>query len=316
MRVVFMGAQSWGNATLRALADAGHDIPLAVTHPGDEEVAESIWRNEVAAIAAERGIPCIEAVRADETVAAAIASARPDVIVASNWRTWISPAVCGLAASAAFNVHDSLLPCYGGLSVINWAVANGETETGVTVHCLAEQIDLGDIVLQQQVPIGPRDTATDVLGRALELCGELPVRALEQLADGTLERRPQDPRQATFFHRRTERDWLIDWRADAATVHNLVRAQSDPYPNAWTLHRGERLRVKRTSAPSRTYLGTPGRVVCRDGDGVVVICGGGAERGAVVVEAVARDGGPEISAAHYFERFGEQLGAELAWAGA
>jgi methionyl-tRNA formyltransferase len=313
MRVVFMGYQSWGNVTLRAVLAAGHEVPLVVTHPSSDDPYESIWPNEVAEIAAERGIPCIERVYADDKgVADAIAAARPEVIVASNWRTWLAASVYELAKHGALNIHDALLPRYAGLSVLNWAVANGETETGVTVHFMAEDIDLGDIAVQERVPIRPGDTATDLLHRTLPLFSELAVRALADLDAGALERRPQDRREATFFHKRTELDGLIDWNAPPELVHNLVRAQSDPYPNAYTFHAGRRLRVKRTSMPARTYCGTPGRVVCRQGDGVVVVCGGNARPNqAVVLEVVETDDGPPIAAAVHFERMGEQLGVEM-----
>jgi methionyl-tRNA formyltransferase len=309
MRVVFMGCQIWGNVTLRAVLAAGHDVPLVVTHPSSDHPSQSIWPNEVPLIAAEREIPCLEAAHADEGIAEAIAEARPGVVLASNWRTWVAASVYEVAEHGALNVHDSLLPAYAGLSVVNWAVANGETETGVTVHFMADDIDLGDIAVQERVPIGPEDTATDVLHRSLPLCGELPLRALAELEAGTLRRRPQDPRQATFFHRRTDLDVRIDWNAPPEAVHDLVRAQSDPYPNAYTLHDGQRLCVKRTSMPARTYRGTPGRVVCRQGDGIVVVCGASARPNqGIVLEVVEPDDGAPIAAVDHFERMGEQLG--------
>lgn len=308
MRLVFLGYQPWGTVTLRALLDAGHEVPLVVTHPSADHPYQALWPERVAEIAEKHGIPYLERDVADDGVADAIAKARPDVVVASNWRTWIPSGVYADVPHGALNIHDSLLPRYGGLSVINWAVANGERETGVTVHFVADDIDLGDIAVQQSVPIGPDDTATDLLHRTLPLCGELPVRALAQMEAGTLERRPQDREQATFFHRRADIDGLIDWSAPPETVHNLVRAQSDPFPNAYTFHAGRRLRVKRTSMPDRAYGGTPGRVVCRYGDGVVVICGTGSRpRQGIVVEVVATDDGQPVAAAEHFERLGVQL---------
>jgi methionyl-tRNA formyltransferase len=114
---------------------------------------------------------------------------------------------------------------------------------------------------------------------------------------------------STFYHKRTERDRRIDWSRPARSVHDLVRAQADPYPNAFTVHRGRRLLVKRAVLPRRPYRGTPGRVFIRDGDGVVVVCGeapGTANQG-VVLLAVQPEGGDPIAAAKHFERMGDDL---------
>jgi methionyl-tRNA formyltransferase len=312
MRVVFMGYQPWGNVTLRALLKAEHEVSLVVTHPPGDHPYESIWPDAVTEISAEERIPCIESVHADEDVADAIAAVNPEVIFASNWRTWIAPKVFELASIGAFNIHDGLLPRYGGLAPLNWAVANGETEAGVTVHELASEIDLGDIAVQERVPIEPEDTATDLLHRTLPLFADLAVRTLAGLEAGTLRPRSQDPSQATFFHRRSQRDSQIDWSAPPEVVHNLVRAQSDPYPNAFTFHQGERIRVKETAMPARVYCGTPGRIFCREGNGIVAVCGRGqTSNQGLVLKVVAPEDGPPVPAAEFFQGTGTQLGEEV-----
>ena len=311
MRVVFLGYQTWGHTTLGAVLAAGHDVPLVLTHAAGDDPYERLWPDSVAGLAADAGIPVTTCRRAQSPdVVAAITAARPDILVSSDWRTWLDPGVLGLAPRGGINVHDGLLPRYGGFSPVVWAVANGEVEVGVTVHHMTSDLDLGDIVLQRRVPIHPDDTAADVVARTMPLFAALPVEALAALERGDAPRIPQDPAGSTFYHRRTDRDRRIDWARPPRAVRDLVRAQADPYPNAFTHHSGRRLYVKRAALPHRPYRGTPGRVFVPEGDGVVVVCGeatGELNQGLVLL-AVQPEGGDPIAAVKYFSAMGEDLG--------
>lgn len=314
MRLIFMGYQAWGCAALRALLDAGHEVPLVITHPASDHVYETIWSDSVEKLAESHGIPCITRVYANDAEAAElIRAADAELLVSSDWRTWVSPDTYALVRHGAINVHDGLLPRYGGFAPLNWAIINGETKVGVTVHFMNDEFDLGDIVLQRRVPVAPGDTATDLYHRTLPLFEELTAEAVRQIADGTVSRTPQDPAQATFFHKRNERDSLIDWSADPEFICRLVRAQSDPYPSAFTHHQGRRLEILSTSLSQRPYGGTPGRVFCRVEGGVAVVAGPSAWRGAnpaVVIHEVRLPGGQPLKAHSYFARMGDYLGAE------
>lgn len=312
MRVVFMGYQTWGHITLDAVLRAGHEVPLVVTHPTSDHAYETIWADSVRALAESRGIPVIECQRACPVrVGDAVREARADVILSSDWRTWLDPRIYEIPPHGALNIHDALLPRYAGFAPLNWAILNGETETGVTVHWMNELFDLGDILLQERVPIGPDETVTEVFRRTLPLFDTLAVRALELLDSGDPPRTRQDPSQATFFHKRSECDSLIDWREPRGRIRNLIRAQSDPYPNAFTFHQGRKLKVKRASLAASTYCGSPGRVFARRPEGVVVIAGAddGSPGQGLVLEVVQPEGGPEIPANEYFTRMGDYLEA-------
>jgi methionyl-tRNA formyltransferase len=311
MRVVFMGYQTWGRVTLEAVLRAGHEVPLVVTHPPSGHEYETIWADSVRGLAESRGIPVIECRRACPVqVGGAVRDARADVILSSDWRSWLDPRIYDLAPHGALNIHDAPLPRYAGFAPINWAILNGETETAVTVHWMNEHFDLGDILIQERVPIGPDDTATDVFHRTLPLFDTLAVRALELLEAGDPPRAAQDPAQATFFHKRCERDSLIDWREPRARVRNLVRAQSDPYPNAFTFHQGKKVRIKRASLAAAPFRGSPGRVFARGPEGVVVLAGACAEDPGqgLLLEVVQPEGGEELHASDYFTRAGDYLG--------
>jgi methionyl-tRNA formyltransferase len=312
MRLVFLGYQTWGCVALRALIDAGHEVVLVITHPSSDQPYESIWSDSVAALAADQDIRCLTRTYAnDDEVATLVRESGAALLVSSDWRTWLSPDIYTLVANGAINVHDGLLPRYGGFAPLNWAVVNGEKEVGVTVHFMNDEFDLGDIVLQRRVPAGPDETATDLFHRTLPLFAELTVEAVRQIADGTAVRTPQDPACATFFHKRSEHDSLIVWTAEPEFICRLVRAQSVPYPSAFTFHQGRKLEVLSASLSSRPYGGTAGRVFCRVDGGVAIVAGPASWTGAnraVVLHEVRIDQGQPLKAADYFTRMGDYLG--------
>lgn len=281
MRVVFMGYQTWGHRVLDALLRSRHEVPLVITHPASEHAYETIWNDSVLELAREHRIPVLERRYAnDAAVVAQLEQLEPDIVVSSDWRTWVAPEVYRLARYGAINVHDALLPRYGGFAPLNWALVNGESEVGVTVHFMNEEFDLGDIVVQQAVPVAPRDTVTDLFHKTVQLFPPLTLHALDLIEAGQQTWTRQDPAQATFFHKRSVEDSRIDWSWPAVDLANLVRAQVDPYPNAFTFADDQRVEVLAASVTERTYGGTPGRVFCPDGTAVIVVCGPAARRGA------------------------------------
>lgn len=311
MRVVMFGYQTWGHRTLQALLYSDHEVVLVVTHPKSDHAYERIWSDSVADLATDHGVPVLTRERPDdEDLVTELKSADPDVIVATNWRTWIPPRIFNLPRHGTLNVHDALLPKYAGFSPLIWALINGEKEVGVTAHMMDERLDAGDIVLQRAVPVGDRDTATDLFHKTLPLFGPITVDALALIASGRTDWQKQDRAQASFFHKRAEEDGRIDWTWPAEDLDRLVRAQSDPYPNAFTHYRGERVQVVRASVSEGYYGGTPGRIFIREGDGVVIVAGAEARRGrshGLRIERVRTDDGTELPATEYFRTMGGYL---------
>ncbi|MFC5286900.1 methionyl-tRNA formyltransferase [Actinokineospora guangxiensis] len=313
MRVVMFGFQTWGHTTLTALLESEHDVVMVVTHPRGEGAYEKIFADSVEDLAKENGIPVLIREKAeDDELLQALTDAAPDVIVATNWRTWIPPRVFTLPPKGTLNVHDSLLPAYAGFSPLIWSLINGESHVGVTAHMMDETLDAGDIVAQEAVEIGPRDTTKDLFDKTLPLFGTLTVQGLKRIADGETDFVKQDRSKASFFHKRAERDLLIDWTWTAEELDRLVRAQCAPYPSAFTFHRGRRLEIVQAQVSEAVYGGTPGRVFYREGDGVAVVAGAEARRGkskALLVTKVRMDDGTELSAHQYFAHMGGYLTA-------
>lgn len=310
MRVVVFGYQTWGYRTLEALLASEHEVVLAVTHPASEHAYESIWSDSVAELAQANGIPVVVRNRPDADVLAALRDADPDIIVANNWRTWIPPEIFDLPPHGTLNVHDSLLPAYAGFAPVIWALINGETEVGVTAHLMDADLDAGDIVLQRAVPVGPTDTATDLFHRTVDLIGPIVVDALAAIASGRRDFVKQDPAKASFFHKRSIEDSRIDFGWPAADLERFVRAQSDPYPNAFCHHGSTRLRILSAAVSQGRYGGTPGRIFIREGDGVVIVAGSDARFGrnhGLLLRRVRLDDGTELAATEYFRTMGGYL---------
>jgi methionyl-tRNA formyltransferase len=311
MRVAMFGYQTWGHRTLRALIDAGHEVALVVTHPRSDHAYEKIWSDSVAGLAEANGIRALLRTRPDDAeLLAELKAADPDLIVANNWRTWLPPEIFALPRHGTLNVHDSLLPAYAGFSPLIWALINGEPEVGVTAHLMNAELDAGDIVVQRAVPVGPKDTTTDLFHRTVDLIAPITTEAISLIETGNVVPIAQDRSKASFFHKRAPRDSLIDWTWPAEDIERLVRAQSDPYPNAFAYHRGEQLRIAAASVSAGHYGGTPGRIFIKEGDGVVIVAGPEARRGhspGLLVERVRTADGTELAAADYFTTMGGYL---------
>lgn len=276
---------------------------LAVTHPVSDHPYEQMWSDSVEDLAVVNDVPVCVATRADQSVIDAVHDARPDVILANNWRTWLPKDIFDAPTHGTLNVHDSLLPEYAGFSPILWALLNRETHVGVTIHRMDETLDGGPIVAQQSIPVGPTSTTTELVTATTDLIEPLVSSTLSRLAAGELSERHQDPARATYFHKRSERESAIDFCAPAADVELLVRAQSDPYPNAHFSFRGAKLRVIKAHVSTGRFGGTPGRVTVPCEGGIAVVCGAAAPNRpapAIVLERLRLDDGTEISALDYF----------------
>lgn len=311
MRVAMFGYQTWGHRTLQALLDSEHEVVLVVTHPKSDHAYEKIWSDSVAELAEAHGVPVLLRNRPDdEELMIRLKEAAPDLLVANNWRTWIPPEIFNLPRHGTLNVHDSLLPAYAGFSPLIWALINGEKEVGVTAHMMDDELDAGDIVLQRAIPVGDRDTVTDLFHRTVDLIAPIVTESLDLIASGKVVYTPQDRSRASFFHKRSIEDSNIDWTWPAEDIERLVRAQSDPYPNAFTHYKGSRVRVTKASVSSGIYGGTPGRIFIREGDGVVIVAGAEARRGrshGLVIERVRTEDGTELPATDLFRTMGGYL---------
>jgi methionyl-tRNA formyltransferase len=202
-----------------------------------------------------------------------------DLLLAVSWRYLIPKSVYSRARVGAFVFHDSILPRYRGFSPTVWAVVNGESETGVTLFEMVEEVDAGDIVDQRVVPIGSEDTIATVMENVTETYLALIERNLRKLSDGTAPRTPQNEADGTFTCRLLPEDMKIDWEAPTSGIYNRIRGYTAPYPGAHCTLEGRVLRIwsaQRVETPRSYVARVPGRVVeVRKGSGSVVLTGDG-----------------------------------------
>lgn len=270
-----------GHACLKYLVDRGENVVGVYTH--EDKPGETIWFPSVQQFALDHSIP----VRTEEVLREI--SEQPDLIFSFYYRNLIPTGILSLPKLGAYNMHGSLLPLYRGRAPINWAVLNGETKTGATLHVMTEKADAGDIVDQEKVSIGPNDTAADVQASVTQAAVAVLARQIENLKTGRAPRIPQDPSSASYFGRRHPKDGEIDWVWPAARIHNLVRAVTHPYPGAFAFLAGEKTWIWKTSL-------TP-----TNKNGLIVTCGDGKPLEILVLQ---RNKEREISGEEFMKRNG------------
>jgi methionyl-tRNA formyltransferase len=301
MRVVFMGTPAFAVPSLDALARAGHELVAVVAQP-DRPAGRGQALREPAtkAWARAHGVPVLqpEKVR-DGKLAAELAALRPDVLCVAAYGRILGKDLLTLAPHGAINVHGSLLPKYRGAAPIQWAIASGEAETGVSIMQMDEGLDTGDVLLQRALAIGPADTAETLAPRLAALGGDALVEALALAATGTLTPVRQDGSKATLARILEREDGKIDWSRPANVIHDRLRG-FQPWPGAWTTLDGKVVKLLEIGAAT-TVPGTAGQLpgqapgaAAVDGRDLCVVCG---ERTALVVHRLQPEGkGPQAAA--------------------
>jgi len=314
MRLVFCGTPEFAVATLEAVIAEGHEVRLVVTQPdraagrGMEMQAPPVKR-----AAAAHGIAVVqpEKIRNNAEFRAHLELVRPDAIVVVAYGRIIPDWMLALPRLGCINLHGSLLPKYRGAAPVQWAVANGERETGATTMRIDEGLDTGEMLLARAVAIGAEETAGDLFRRLAAVGAELMVQTLSGLAEGTLVGRKQDEAQATLAPILTREDGAIDFARTARQIYDRWRG-FQPWPGAHTRLRGKKLIVHRMHEAAES--GIEAGVLRVVGEEMVVGCGRAAEGGgaAVVFDEVQMEGKRRMSAAEFLRGFqvrsGERLG--------
>jgi methionyl-tRNA formyltransferase len=273
MRAVFMGTPPFAAPTLEALSQRGHPVALVITQP-DRPAGrgQKLTPPAVKVKAIELGLEVYqpEKIRAPEALER-LREVRPDIIVVVGYGQIIPQAIIDLPRYGIVNVHSSLLPKYRGAAPMNWAIANGETTTGVTTMRVEKRLDAGDILLRRETPIGSTETAPELSGRLAPIGAELLIETLDGLAAGAIAAEKQNEAEATYAPILKREDGWIDWLRPAPEIFNRIRG-FDPWPGAYTSFRGKRLHVRRAHALTGVSL-EPGRVSTRQG--FLAGCGGG-----------------------------------------
>jgi methionyl-tRNA formyltransferase len=274
MRTIFLGTPQFAVPTLERLLSSGHQIPLVVTQPDRPKGrGNSIAMSPVKEAALRHNLEVFqpERIRRPEGVDR-LKPIAPDLMVIVGYGQIIPQSILDIAPRGVLNVHASLLPKYRGAAPIQWAIANGESVTGVTIMQIDAGLDTGDMLRKAETPIGENETAIELSPRLAAMGADLLVETLAALDSITPEK--QDPTAATLAPILKKEDGLIDWQLPARAIHNRIRGLQ-PWPGAYTTFRGRKLHIwtslptdRHTADPPGTLILDNRRLYAAAGDGL------------------------------------------------
>lgn len=290
MRALFLGTPETAVISLRALLEAGVRVPLVVTQP-DRPVGRSgaLRAPAVKRFAIEAGLPVVQPrkLRRPE-FARTLLDQRPDVLVVVAYGRILPPPVLDVGRYGAVNVHFSKLPAYRGAAPVQWALARGETGTGVTTMRINERLDEGDILLQEDVGIEPGEHAPSLAQRLAGVGADLLVTTLRRLERGEIVPRAQDPALASHAPLLQRADGEVSPEMSAREIEGRIRG-FDPWPGVWLRAGQRRVRLLEGAAVGGPPVDVPpGTVIGPRGDGVLLACGLGSVLAVRRVQAEGR----------------------------
>ena len=309
MNLVFCGTPAFAVPTLEKLVDAGFFVQLVVTQPDRArgrgmELAFSPVKQTASRLNLEVSQP--EKIKNNEEFRAQLTGLKPDAIIVVGYGRIIPQWMIDLPALGNINLHGSLLPKYRGAAPIQWAIACGESKSGVTTMRIDAGLDTGDILLQKQIPIEPNDTALTLGPRLAEVGSDLMIETLRGLQVGALRARPQDNEKASLAPILKKDDGRIDFHRTADDIYNRLRG-FQPWPGAFTVFRGKNLNVWQAKATKHEL---PGGQIRLDNDRLIVGCAKGTSLELLEVQPEGKKRMPAHDFVQgYRPRDGEKLGA-------
>jgi methionyl-tRNA formyltransferase len=311
MRIVFMGTPEFAMPSLEALLKSNDRVVGIVTQPDRPRGrGQHLSPSPVKIIAQREHIPVLQPTKMKEPAFLAELSAwKPDVIVVTAFGRILPPAILSLPPCGCINVHGSLLPKYRGAAPIQWALINGETETGITTMLMDEGMDTGAMLLQAAIPIDPEDTAGSLAPRLADLGGRLLVETLAQLKSGTLTPRPQDESRATLAPLLKKEDGAINWTMSAQAIANRIRGLT-PWPGAYTFLKSERWTIARAAALDESTTLVPGQIAALTKEAIHVATG----KGVLAIRELQPANARRMPAAQYLAGHPLQPGMQLSQA--
>ena len=292
-----MGTPELAATSLRALLrDPAFEIVAAVTQPDRPKGRDlKLQPSPVKEIAARAGLPVLQPERArDEKFISELRALQPELIAVAAFGQILPRLILDLPRHGCLNVHTSLLPKYRGAAPIQWAIANGETETGVTVMKMDAGLDTGEILTQRTTPVGAEDNGQTLHDRLAQIGAELLVQTIPDYVGGKIKPRPQQNELASLAPKIKKEDGRIDWQLPATVISNRVRAFT-PWPGAFTMLPTAPHLLKIWQAEAVPQKGEPGEILSADKNGIVVACGNAALR----VTTLQREGGRRMPVAEF-----------------
>ena len=291
-----MGTPDFAVASLKRLVEDGHEICGVFTQPDrPKNRGHKLAFSPVKEYALSQGLTVYQPTKMrDGTALALVRELHLELIVVAAYGRILPEDILNTPPYGSINVHSSLLPKYRGAAPINWAILNGERETGVTIMYMAKELDAGDILHVLKTDIDPQEDAQTLTARLAELGAQALSETVEQLRAGTAHRTVQDHSAYTYAPMLTKDMGIIDWTKPAGHIHNQVRGLI-PWPCATTELAGQRFKIYET-ALGRETAAAPGTVLSAGKQGIEVACGDGRS---LYLTQLQAEGGKRMAAAAY-----------------
>ena len=277
MRIIFMGTPDFSVPTLEALVASEHEVAAVVTQPDKPKGrGKEIHMSPVKECALKHNIPVYQPVRArDEAFVEEMRTLKPDAMVVIAFGQILPKSLLDLPKYGCVNIHASLLPKYRGAAPIQWAVINGDEETGITTMMMDVEMDTGDMLEKTVVKLNPDETGGSLFDRLSLLGGDLILSTLSKLEKGEITPQPQDHAQATYEKKISKSMGDIDWTMDAVSIERLVRGLN-PWPSAFTRWNGKMLKIWEAKVlPDLETKAPCGSVISASDEGLKIQTGNG-----------------------------------------
>jgi methionyl-tRNA formyltransferase len=271
LRVAFFGTPQFAVPSLAALLASRHHVVGVVTRPDRPSGrGHKVTDAPVKALARTAGVPVLQPERLrDPSFMDAFRALGSNIAVVAAYGKILSEDVLAVPAHGFVNVHASLLPRYRGAAPVHRAVIAGDPETGVTIMRVVRALDAGPMLARESRPISMEETSADVERDLAAIGARLLVHTLDELAAGRDDETPQDDRDATYAHKLTREDGIVDWQQPAASIHNLIRGLH-PWPHAFSYLQGVRFILLRSQPSPESTAAPPGTILEASGDRVAV----------------------------------------------
>lgn len=279
IRIVYMGTPDFAVEPLEAIIKAGYEVAAVVTQPDKQKGrGKEVKMTPVKVCALRHGIPVFQPVKIKEPEAVAeLEKYQADLFVVAAFGQLLSEEILNMPEYGCINIHASLLPAYRGAAPIQWAVLNGEKESGVTIMQMDKGLDTGDMLLKRSVELSPKETGDSLHDKLMHLGAELIVEALPKLEKGELVPEKQKDELSSYAKKLTKAMGQIDWSKDAVSLERWIRGLNS-WPSAYTFFGGKTLKIweARVAEENGAQKAEPGQVVSVSREGFTVACGQGA----------------------------------------
>jgi methionyl-tRNA formyltransferase len=296
MRILFMGTPDFAVASLKRLVEDGHEICGVFTQPDKpKKRGHKLTFSPVKEYAITQNLPVYQPLKMrDGEALGIIESLQPELIVVAAYGKILPEEILNYPRLGSINVHSSLLPKYRGAAPINWAILDGEVETGVSIMYMAKELDAGDVILQKTTPISDEEDSLQLTIRLADLGAQALAEAVAALSNGTAVRTPQDHEKHTYAAMLSREMSPINWARSAREIDCQVRGLI-PWPCATAELANTRFKIYRT-APGQKTDKAPGTILSAGKQGIEVACGDGMS---LMITELQAEGGKRMAAGAY-----------------